>query len=201
MLACGGVDRDAGLWRGAMGAGCLSLNPKQHNKMRPSRYTHRLDLKDVPATRHSCLTQKRRGVGGIRSSPQRRKRLVRDFHIRAQKWTLLANPDTNPKRERGRAKYHCSPRLRFGSVWFFSRQSGLARSVQKWRARGSHPASKAYEASQSTGSPAACRIYLNQTHETWIGSRFHRNRISRVSLRYDRHRRYQLLPALTHPEV
>jgi hypothetical protein len=143
---------------GAMGAGCLSLNTKQHNKMRPSRYTHRLGLKDVPATRHSCLTQKRRGVGGIRSSPQRRKRLVRDFHIRAQKWTLLANPDTNPKRERGRAKYHCSPRLRFGSVWFFSRQSGLARSVQKWRARGSHPASKAYEASQSTGSPAACRI-------------------------------------------
>ncbi len=140
---------------GAMGAGCLSLNTKQHNKMRPPRYTRRLGLTDVPAARHSCLTQKRRGVGGIRFPPSRRKRLVRDFYI----------------------------------------------SAEEWRARGSHPASKAYEASQSTGSPAACRIYLNQTHETWIGSRFHRNRISRVSLRYDRRRRYQLLPALTHPEV
>ena len=43
---------------------------------------------------------------------------------------LLDDPDTNPKRERGRAKYHCCPRLRFGLVWFFSRQSGSARSVR-----------------------------------------------------------------------
>ncbi len=42
--------------------------------------------------------------------------LPADYHKRLIH-TAPAKSDTNPKRERGRTKYHFCPRLRFGLVW------------------------------------------------------------------------------------